>query len=182
MPASPVRSFLYLLLLGVVLLTIALVVRSGLLARKNPGQPINSAMRAALAEERPELSTEDALIIGDKYGNAHKQESGLMYLPRAQGTGSATPQPGQTVTVNYELHLLDGTLVDSSAQHGGPFSFKLGAGKVIAGWEEALPYMHKGEKRTLIVPYWLGYGTAGRPPAIPPRATLVFEIELVDFR
>lgn len=182
MPASPVRSFLYLLLLGVVLLTIALVVRSGLLARKNPGRPINSAMRAALAEDRPELSTQDALIIAEKYGNAHKQESGLMYLPRAQGTGSATPQPGQTVTVNYELHLLDGTLVDSSAKHGTPFSFKLGAGQVIAGWEETLPNMHKGEKRTLIVPYWLAYGTAGRPPAIPPRATLVFEIELVDFK
>ena len=63
MPVSPVRNFLYLLLLGIVLLTVALVVRSGLLARKNPGLPINSGMRAALAQDRPELSTQDALII-----------------------------------------------------------------------------------------------------------------------
>jgi FKBP-type peptidyl-prolyl cis-trans isomerase len=55
-------------------------------------------------------------------------------------------------------------------------------GAVIKGWDEALLTMRKGEKRTLIVPYWLGYGIPGRPPGIPPRSTLVFEVELVDFR
>ncbi|QYM79487.1 FKBP-type peptidyl-prolyl cis-trans isomerase [Horticoccus luteus] len=182
MPASPVRSFLYLLLLGVMLFTLALVVRSGMLARKNPGLPINAGMREALAEERPELTTHDALVIADKYGNAHKQESGLRYIPRAQGTGDAHPHAGQQLTVNYELHLLDGTFIDSSAQHGKPFVFTLGQHQVIAAWEETFPNMRKGEKRTLIVPYWLGYGVSGQPPAIPPRATLVFEVELVDFK
>jgi len=53
---------------------------------------------------------------------------------------------------------------------------------VIQGWEEALLTMRKGEKRTLLIPYWLGYGINGRPPSIPPRATLVFDIELIDIR
>lgn len=182
MPTSPVRSFLYLLLLGVVLLTIALVVRSGMLARKNPGLPINAGMREALAQERPELTTHDSLIIADRYGNAHKQESGLRYLPRAQGTGDAHPHIGQQLSVNYELHLLDGTFIDSSENHGGPFTFTLGSREVIPAWEETFPNMRLGEKRTLIVPYWLGYGVTGRPPAIPARATLIFEVELVGFK
>jgi len=139
-------------------------------------------MREALAETQPEYSTEDALVIAQKYGNAHKQPSGLMYLPVTRGTGTTLPQIGDRVTANYELRLLDGTLVDSSARRGGPISFRLGSGQVIAGWEEAFLHMHKGEKRILIVPYWLGYGVTGRPPSIPPRATLVFEVELVDFR
>lgn len=176
------RSFFYVILLGVILLTIALVVRSGMLARKDPGRPINSAMREALAQERPEYSGEDAMLIAQKYGNAHKQPSGLMYLPRAAGTGTALPQIGQQLTVHYDGRLLDGTPFDSSYKSGVPFTFLLGAGRVIPGWEEAFLHMRKGEKRTLIIPYWLAYGVTGRPPSIPPKATLVFEVELIDFQ
>ncbi|HVU25093.1 MAG TPA: FKBP-type peptidyl-prolyl cis-trans isomerase [Opitutus sp.] len=177
------RSFFYLLLLGVALATLAIVVRSGLLARKHPGQPINSAMRAALEDEgTPELPAADADFIRQNFPTAHLTPSGLRYLVRDPGTGTATPHFGQEVIVNYDGRLLDGTRFDSSFQRGVPFTFHLGTGAVIKGWDEAFLTMHKGEKRTLIIPYWLGYGTTGHGRSIPPRATLVFDVELIDFR
>jgi FKBP-type peptidyl-prolyl cis-trans isomerase len=182
MRGIPMRSFFYLALLGVVLLTIALVVRSGNFARKKPGQPINAAMRAALAAESPQLSTDDALLIANTYGNARKSPSGLRWVERAPGHGDATPRLGGEVMVQYDGRLLDGTPFDSSYKKGVPLTFRLGIGQVIPGWEEAFLTMKKGEKRTLIIPYWLAYGEKGRPPKIPPRATLVFEVELIDFR
>jgi FKBP-type peptidyl-prolyl cis-trans isomerase len=176
------RSLVYLLLLGAALLTLAIVVRSGIFARKNPGEPINSAMRAALAEKSPQLSTEDALLIGRRFPTAYSTPSGLMYIGKAPGTGTATPRIGDTVVVNYDGRLLDGTPFDSSYKLGHPLTEQVGVGKLIKGWDEALLTMKKGARRTLIVPYWLAYGDAGRAPFIPPRATLVFEVELVDFR
>lgn len=175
------RSTLYLFLLGIVLLTIALVVRSGMLARKNPGRPINSAMREALAEEAPQFSEADATLIRQQYATAHRLRSGLLYVERAPGTGPS-PGVGQEVIVNYDGRLLDGTRFDSTYQRGFPFTFRLGTGAVIPGWDEAFLTMKKGGKRTLIIPYWLGYGLTGSPPTIPPRATLVFDVELIDFR
>lgn len=176
------RSFFYLLLLGVVLGTIAIVVRSGMLARKNPGEPINSAMREAMAQVSPQYSTNDSLVIERSYPDAHKLPSGLRYVVRNPGTGKATPQPGNEIICNYAGRLLDGTQFDSSYQRGVPFTFRLGLGQVIKGWDEAFALMHKGERCTLIVPYWLGYGVKGSPPDIPPKATLIFEVELIDWR
>jgi FKBP-type peptidyl-prolyl cis-trans isomerase len=176
------RSIFYLLLLGVVLGTAALVTRSGIFARKDPGRPINSAMREALDARSPQHSTRDAMLIAQKYGTAHALPSGLQYLVRSRGTGEATPQPGDEVICHYDGRLLDGTPFDSSYQGGVPFVFRLGTGSVIRGWDEAFPLMHKGEKRTLIVPHWLAYGERGQPPRIPSKATLVFEVELIDWR
>lgn len=181
MAATPLRSFFYLLLLGVVLLTLALVVRSGIFEVKTADEPINSAMRAALAQERSELSTRDSLLIDRLYPTAAKEKSGLRYLVRAPGVGRATPRTGDTVTVHYAGRLLDGTAIDSSYQGGADLRFRAGVGQVIKGWDEAILSMRKGEKRTLIVPPWLAYGSAGRPPAVPPDATLVFDVELRDF-
>jgi FKBP-type peptidyl-prolyl cis-trans isomerase len=180
--SAPVRSFFYLALLGALLLTIAMVVRSGILARKNPGRPINSTMRAAMNENAPQFSTTDALLIAETYGTAKKLPSGLRYLQRKLGTGDSPPRLGGEVIVHYEGRLLDGTVFDSSYKRGAPFTFRLGLGSVIAGWEEAFLSMTKGEKRTLIVPHWLAYGEKGRPPKIPPNATLIFEVELIDWR
>ena len=177
------RSFLYLALLGVILVTIALVVRSGLLARKDPGRPINSAMRAALESEgTPELPAADAEFIRHQYPTAHHTNSGLLYVVRDPGTGTATPHVGDEVIAHYDGKLLDGTPFDSSYKRGYPLTFRLGAGAVIKGWDEAFLGMHKGERRTLIIPYWLAYGVAGRPPGIPGKATLVFDVELLDIR
>ncbi|MFI5357639.1 MAG: FKBP-type peptidyl-prolyl cis-trans isomerase, partial [Opitutales bacterium] len=158
MPGPVMRNTFYLFLLGIVLLTIALVVRSGIFARKDPGRPINSAMREALAEEAPQWSEADATLIRQKFANAHRLHSGLLYVVRDPGTGNSTPREGQEVIVNYDGRLLDGTPFDSSRRHGAPFTFRLGAGAVIQGWDDALLTMKKGEKRTLIIPYWLGYG------------------------
>ena len=171
------RSFFVLCLLGIALLTIALVVRSGILARKNPGRPINAAMRIAM--EGTQLSGEDEAIIEQRYPNVRRYPSGLMYILRLPGKGPS-PQKGARLTVNYEGHLLNGTKFDSSYDRGHPFRFTLGVGEVIKGWDEGFLEMHKGEKRTLIVPYWLAYGDA-QQGQIPPKSTLVFEVELVDF-
>jgi FKBP-type peptidyl-prolyl cis-trans isomerase len=176
------RSFFILLLLGVILVTAALVTRSGLLFRKNPGRPINSAMREALNKQQPQLSTDDALVIAQQFNTAHKLPSGLRYVVRAPGTGEATPGLGSEVIAHYEGRLLDGTAFDSSYRKGAPFTFRVGTGAVIAGWDEAFLTMKKGEKRTLIIPHWLAYGEKGRPPSIPARATLIFEVELIDWR
>ena len=182
MPASPLRSFFYLAFLGVLLATIAIVVRSGIFARKNPGRPINSTMRAAMAQNTPQLSTDDAMLLAKTYGSAKKLPSGLRYVERAPGKGDGTPRIGGEVIVHYAGRLLDGTPFDSSYQRGAPFTFRIGLGSVIAGWEEAFLTMRKGEKRTLIIPYWLGYGEKGKLPKIPPKATLIFEVELIDYR
>ena len=76
--------------------------------------------------------------------------------------------------------LLDGTKFDSSVDRGAPIDFPVGQGRVIKGWDEALLSMKKGEKRVLIIPANLGYGPSGRGP-IPPNATMVFDVELIDF-
>ena len=176
------RSFLYLLLLGVFLITAALVTRSGLLWRKNSGRPINSAMREALDKQNPQLSTDDEMEVAKLFGTARKLPSGLRYIVRAPGTGDGTPTIGDEVIAHYEGRLLDGTPFDSSYRKGVPFTFRVGTGAVIRGWDEAFLTMKKGEKRTLIIPHWLAYGEKGRPPTIPPRATLIFEVELLDSR
>jgi FKBP-type peptidyl-prolyl cis-trans isomerase len=171
------RSIFVLSLLGVILITIALVVRSGNLARRNPGRPINSAMRAAL--DAPQFSEDDAAIIARSYGNAHRLSSGVLYVLRGPGSGP-TPSRGDTVSVEYEGRLLNGTKFDSSADKGHPLSFRIGVGEVIKGWDEAILEMRKGESRTLIIPYWMAYGESDRGK-IPARATLVFDVTLIDF-
>jgi hypothetical protein len=176
------RNFFYLLLLGVFLGTAALVTRSGLLARKNPGRPINTAMREALDKQNPQYTTDDELLLVRLFGTAHKLPSGLRYVVRAPGTGTATPTVGDEVVMHYEGRLLDGTAFDSSYRKGIPTTFRIGMGSVIAGWDEVFRSMKKGEKRTLIIPYWLAYGDKGSPPKIPPKATLIYEVELLEWR
>lgn len=107
--------------------------------------------------------------------------SGLKYVDQVVGTG-ASPQPGKTVTVHYTGTLENGTKFESSRDKGTPYSFVIGQGKVIKGWDEGLMTMKVGGKRKLIIPSKLGYGPAGRPPSIPPNSTLLFDIELLDVK
>jgi len=97
----------------------------------------------------------------------------------APGAGPEAKK-GDKVLVHYRGTLTDGTQFDSSIDRGQPFEFTIGAGMVIAGWDIGVTGMKKGEKVKLTVPPHLGYGTRGSPPKIPPEATLVFEIELLE--
>lgn len=106
-------------------------------------------------------------------------ESGLKYIDQEVGTG-ATPQKGQTVEVHYTGTLTDGSVFDSSVERNRTFSFKIGVGQVIAGWDEGVGTMKVKGKRTLIIPPELGYGTRGAGGVIPPNATLIFDVELIS--
>jgi FKBP-type peptidyl-prolyl cis-trans isomerase len=106
-------------------------------------------------------------------------DSGLQYKDVTVGSG-AEAQAGNTVSVHYTGWLTDGTKFDSSVDRGQPFSFPLGAGRVIPGWDEGVAGMKEGGKRILVIPADLGYGANGAGGVIPPDATLVFEVELLD--
>lgn len=112
---------------------------------------------------------------------AVKTRSGLQYEDLIPGSG-ASPEQGKKVTVHYTGWLTDGTKFDSSLDKNEPFTFVIGAGQVIPGWDEGVMGMKIGSKRKLIIPPSLGYGSAGAGGVIPPNATLVFEVILLDIR
>ena len=107
--------------------------------------------------------------------------NGLKYTDDQVGSGTEA-QSGKTAFVHYTGWLANGTKFDSSRDRGQPFSFPLGGGRVIRGWDEGIVGMKVGGKRTLTIPPDLGYGARGSPPVIPPNATLTFEVELLDVR
>ena len=107
--------------------------------------------------------------------------SGLKYTDVVVGTG-AEAKTGQTAVVHYTGWLTDGKKFDSSKDRGQPFSFPLGRGQVIKGWDEGVVGMKVGGKRELMIPPDLGYGARGAGGVIPPNATLKFEVELLDLK
>jgi peptidylprolyl isomerase len=111
--------------------------------------------------------------------------TGLSYEDTQVGAG-ASPQAGQTCMMHYTGWLWvdgkKGTKFDSSLDRGRPFSFSIGRGQVIKGWDEGVASMQVGGKRTLLIPPELGYGARGAGGVIPPNATLLFEVELLEVR
>lgn len=108
-----------------------------------------------------------------------KTESGLKYIVISSNPSNPKPAVGNTVSVHYTGYFLDGKVFDSSVDRGQPIDFPLGQGRVIKGWDEGIALLHKGDKARLIIPYQLAYGEAGHGP-IPPKSTLIFDVELVD--
>ena len=111
--------------------------------------------------------------------------SGLSHEDTVVGTG-ASPSAGQTCVMHYTGWLWvdgkKGDKFDSSVDRGRPFSFSIGRGQVIKGWDEGVASMKVGGKRTLLIPAELGYGPRGAAGVIPPNATLLFEVELLELR
>jgi peptidylprolyl isomerase len=122
-------------------------------------------------------SPDSATEVGD--GDYVTTETGLRYYDLEVGDGPS-PQDGQRVSVHYTGWLEDGTKFDSSLDRGRPFSFVIGQGQVIRGWDEGVAGMKVGGSRQLVIPAELGYGSQGAGEVIPPDATLVFEVELLD--
>ena len=139
------------------------------------------AVDAAKTGEAKAKETLDLMERAKKTGDAAAvtTASGLQYVDQKVGEG-ASPQTGQKVTVHYTGWLTDGTKFDSSVDRGQPFVFTIGRGQVIKGWDEGVSTMKVGGKRKLTIPPTLGYGARGAGGVIPPNATLVFEVELLE--
>jgi peptidylprolyl isomerase len=114
-------------------------------------------------------------------GNEITTASGLKYEDIVVGSG-ASPSSGKNVTVHYTGTLTNGTKFDSSRDRNQPYTFAIGTGVVIPGWDEGVMSMKVGGRRKLTIPGKLAYGPEGRPPTIPPNATLLFDIELLDVK
>ena len=109
------------------------------------------------------------------------EPKGIRYEITKEGDGNIVTKTDK-VSVHYTGTLLDGTKFDSSVDRGTPFEFTLNNNEVIKGWDLGVEGMKVGEKRTVTIPYYLAYGVMGNSPTIPPRATLVFEIELIEIK
>ncbi len=129
---------------------------------------------------REEMSNLQSYIKSNNI-TATPTASGMYYIEESKGTG-AQAASGKTVKVHYTGTLLNGTKFDSSLDRGEPFEFVLGQRQVIQGWEEGIAMMKVGGKAKLIIPSKLGYGPDGRMPTIPPSATLVFDVELLEVK
>ena len=111
-----------------------------------------------------------------------KTESGIYYNISKKGKGN-NAKPNDLLSVHYSLQLIDGTEIDSSFTRGAPIEFTCGVGQVIKGWDEAMELLNKGSKARLVIPSELGYGSMGAGNGvIPPNATLIFDVELVDIK
>ena len=143
--------------------------------------PIFAAMTApALQAQREKLPPEALEYVEKTWPEAKKTTTGIRYLVLKEGQGDL-PKPGDKVNVLYVGRLLDGTVFDQATEADKPFTFRIRREMVIEGWDQILQLMKRGEKRLVIIPPELAYGTRGQPPKIGRNATLVFEIELLSF-
>ena len=128
------------------------------------------AVPAFAAQEVKKVDQNEKIVTTD---------SGLKYIDHVVGKG-ASPAKGKQVKVHYTGTLENGKKFDSSVDRNEPFTFVIGVGQVIRGWDEGVMTMKVGGKRKLIIPAKLGYGAAGAGGVIPPNATLIFDVELLD--
>jgi FKBP-type peptidyl-prolyl cis-trans isomerase len=159
----------------IVLIVIAAVALGILLFKGRPANaPTNESNKEVAAENKK--STE----VSTNQNNS--KNMGLEIKTTQEGTGERVVKSGDTISVHYTGKLADGTKFDSSVDRGTPFTFQIGQGMVIQGWEQGLLGMKVGEKRTLTIPSELGYGSRGAGAVIPPNATLIFDVELISIK
>lgn len=137
------------------------------------------ALPAAQAQ-REKLPPADLEYVEKTWPEAKKTTTGIRYVVLREGEGDR-PIPGDKVNVLYVGRLLDGKIFDQATDPAQPFTFRIRREMVIEGWDQILQLMKRGEKRLVIIPPELGYGTRGQPPKIGRSATLIFEIELMSF-
>jgi FKBP-type peptidyl-prolyl cis-trans isomerase len=131
--------------------------------------------------QREKLPPEDLEYVEKNFPEARKTMTGIRYIIMREGQGEM-PKPGDKVAVLYVLRLLHGKMLDQADDRNNPFTFRIRRDEVIEGWDQVLQQMKVGEKRLVIVPSELAYGTRGQPPKIPRSATLIFEIDLLEIR
>lgn len=139
-----------------------------------------AAAGPTLWAQREKLPPADLEYVEKTWPEAQKTNTGIRYLILRHGEGDK-PKPGDKVNVLYVGRLLDGKVFDQATEPDKPFTFRIRREQVIEGWDQILQLMKKGEKRLVIIPPELAYGTRGQPPKIGRNATLVFEIELMSF-
>jgi FKBP-type peptidyl-prolyl cis-trans isomerase len=133
---------------------------------------------AALHAQREKLSPDDLDFVQKTWPQALKTNTGIRYIIEKEGVGDP-PNPGDMVSVLYTGTFLTGKMFDRDVDPAHPFTFRLGRGLVIEGWDQVLQLMKPGEKRLVIIPSELAYGTLGRVPGIPRDTVLVFDLELL---
>ncbi|NVK26829.1 MAG: peptidylprolyl isomerase [Flavobacteriia bacterium] len=138
----------------------------------------NEAMESKKKAEEDKRKAE-AEALKDLVAGMKQTDSGLFYKTLVEGTGKV-PTKGQLVSVHYTGKLKNGTTFDSSYQRGQPIRFPVGVGQVIPGWDEGIMLLKEGERAKFVIPSELGYGSRGAGGVIPPNATLIFEVELVQ--
>ncbi len=134
----------------------------------------------AIHDQREKLPPEDLEYVEKTWPGAKKTTTGIRYVILREGAGD-TPKPGDKVNVLYVGKLLNGKIFDQATEADKPFTFRVRRDMVIEGWDQVIQLMKKGEKRLVIIPPELAYGTRGQPPKIGRSATLVFEMELLSF-
>jgi FKBP-type peptidyl-prolyl cis-trans isomerase len=135
----------------------------------------------ALHAQREKLPAEDLAFVEKTWPEAKKTATGIRYIVMREGSGEIG-KAGDKASVLYVGRLLNGTVFDQATEREHAFEFRVGRGQVIEGWDQILQLMKVGEKRLVIIPPELAYGTRGSPPKIPRSATLVFEMEVLEFK